>query len=249
MSYAFDVDEQVEGITVENSKLNTLYQGVLLGAGTVVNGGPVGFKLVQNLFDQIARQGVLIGDVSNNMTGYNIFLDVGTNFYGGDATPVSNIIDIQQDNNVSVGDMFERGEANNQTLARINVNDKRVFALDKGERYKFGTYVRDAGEVATITATASETAIFTVNINVTEAFNVKYTYKDDANAVARHGTLNVVAAEDPGDSTGSLTYTDDFIENNSAGLTLSVDQAGNVVTVNYTSTTNGDFKYSINHLG
>jgi len=249
MSYAFDVDEQVEGITVENSKLNTLYQGVLLGAGTVVNGGPVGFKLVQNLFDQIARQGVLIGDVSNNMTGYNIFLDVGTNFYGGDATPVSNIIDIQQDNNVSVGDMFERGEANNQTLARINVNDKRVFALDKGERYKFGTYVRDAGEVATITATASETAIFTVNINVTEAFNVKYTYKDDANAVARHGTLNVVAAEDPGDSTGSLTYTDDFIENNSAGLTLSVDQAGNVVTVNYTSTTNGDFKYTINHLG
>ena len=248
-SYAFEVDQQVQGVTVTNSKFEIFYQAILLGTGSVVNGGPVGFKITQNLFDTIAREGVIIGDVSNNMTGYNIFLDVGTNFYGGDQTPVSSIIDIQQDNNVSVGDMFERGEGENAVVPRIDINNKRVFALDKGERYKFGTYVRRAGEIESILATGSATTIVDININQTEAFNMKYTFKDTANAIVRHGTLSVVAAEDPGDSTGSLTYMDDYIENNTSGLTLSADQTGNVVSVQYTSTATGNFTYSINHLG
>lgn len=249
MSYAFEVDQQVQGVTVTNSKFEVFYQAILLGTGTVIDGGPVGFKITQNLFDTIAREGIIIGDVSNNMTGYNIFLDVGTNFYGGDQAPVSSIIDIQQDNNVSVGDMFERGEGQNAVVPRIDINNKRVFALDKGERYKFGTYVRQAGEIETIAITGSLTTIVTVNINQTEAFNMKYTFKDSGNAVVRHGTLSVVAAEDPGDSTGSLTYMDDFIENNTSGLILSVDQSGNVISVQYTSSAAGNFTYSINHLG
>ena len=248
-SYAFEVDQQVQGVTVTNSKFEVFYQAILLGTGTVIDGGPVGFKITQNLFDTIAREGVIIGDVSNNMTGYNIFLDVGTNFYGGDQAPVSSIIDIQQDNNVSVGDMFERGEGQNAVVPRIDINNKRVFALDKGERYKFGTYVRQAGEIETIAITGSLTTIVTVSINQTEAFNMKYTFKDSGNAVVRHGTLSVVAAEDPGDSTGSLTYMDDYIENNTSGLTLSADQSGNVISVQYISSAAGNFTYSINHLG
>lgn len=254
MSYGINTDEQVQGVTVTNSKFDTLYQGVLLGTGTPVSGGPAGFRIVHNLFDDVAYQGIIIGNasasaVSNNMTGYNIFLDVATNFYGGDATAVAPVIDIQHDNNVSVGDMFERGESENLTFPRIDVNDKRVFGLDKGERYKFGTYVRNAGEIATISITAVDTTITTVNINRTEAFTMDYTFKDNDNATIRHGIFRVVAAEDPGDSTGSLAYQEDYTENNTTGLALAASQAGNVVSVTYTSTEAGSFTYSIKHLG
>lgn len=248
MTWGFDADEQLQGIQVVNSKFETLYRGVQIGAGTPVDGGPIGFKLTQNIFDEIAFHGIIFG-TSECVSGYNIFLDVGTNFYGGDQTPVSAIIDIREDNNCSIGDMFERPESQDSVLPRIDVNDKLAFAVDKGERIKHGAYERDAGKVADIEVNALATALFTLNINVTEAFSCRYTYKDNANAVVRHGTLRVVAAEDPGDSTGSLTYDEDYIENNNSGLVLSAEQTGNVVTVNYTATSAGDFKYSINHLG
>jgi len=248
-TYAFDADEQIQGITVQNSQFKTLYQGVLLGQGTVVAGGPVGFRVVQNLFDEIAFEGIKIADVSNNVSACNIFLDVATNFGGGDGAPVSNIIEIASDNNCSVGDMFERSESQNAVLARIDTNDKKVFAIDKGERIKFGSYVRKAGQIATINETATDTTITTVNINVTEGFDLRYTFKDGSNAVVRTGTMTVVAAEDPGDSTGSLGFIDDFIENNNSGLVLSASQSGNVVSITYTSSAAGSFTYSLRHLG
>ena len=254
--FAIDVNERVEGCSLTNCNFNTLFAGIRLGVGTPIDGGPTGFKITHNYFDNIARVGIQIGDaadnlytVKNNVSGYNIFLDVGTNFYGGDATPVTSIISLEDDFNASIGDMFERSDANDAILPRIDVNNKLVYALDNGRTEKFGTYVRKAGEYFDLSAAVSPTELFTVNINVTEAFNIRYTFKDDNNAIVRHGTLNVVAAEDPGDSTGSLTYDEDYIENNYSGLVLSADQSGNVVTVNYTATTNGIFTYSLNHLG
>jgi hypothetical protein len=247
-TWGFDADEEIQGINVTNSKFNTLYRGIQIGVGTIINGGPLGFKVTQSLFDDIAFHGIVL-NTSNCVSGYNIFLDVGTNFNGGDQSPVSSIVDIRQDNNVSIGDMFERGESQNAVLPRIDINNKKVFAIDKGERIKFGTYTRKVGETFDIATTISETTITTLNINVTEAFNLRYTFKDDDSAIVRHGTLNVVAAEDPDDSTGSLTYDEEYVENNSSGLVLSVTQAGNVVSVQYTSTRNGTFNYSVNHLG
>jgi len=247
-TWGFDADEEIQGINVTNSKFNTLYRGIQIGVGTIINGGPLGFKVTQSLFDDIAFHGIIL-NTSNCVSGYNIFLDVGTNFNGGDQSPVSSIVDIRQDNNVSIGDMFERGESQNAVLPRIDINNKKVFAIDKGERIKFGTYTRKVGETFDIATTISETTITTLNINVTEAFNLRYTFKDDDSAIVRHGTLNVVAAEDPDDSTGSLTYDEEYVENNSSGLVLSVTQTGNVVSVQYTSTRNGTFNYSVNHLG
>jgi hypothetical protein len=59
-----------------------------------------------------------------------------------------------------------------------------------------------------------------------------------------------MVATDPGDST-DLTWSDDFVENTTTGVTLSVSQAGNDVSLDYTTTnlgTNGTIRYSITYL-
>jgi hypothetical protein len=253
MSYAFDANEQIQGVTVQNSKFNVLYQGVLLGTGTTINGGPIGFRVLHNLFDSIAQEGIVIGTVENNMTGYNIFLDVATNFQGGNQTPTSPIIDIQDDNNVSLGDMFERDESFNALEPRIKINNKKVFALDKGERYKFGTYTQNAGQQVYLDLISSPTTVITIKTTEAQAFNMQYRFKDDLNLTNRFGTLQVVC-QDGDDSAGTLSYTDDYTENNPTDLTLSVVQSGTNINIQYTLpssglATGGTLKYSISYLG
>ena len=251
MTYAFDADEQIQAITVQNSKFDTLHQGVLLGTGTPVNGGPVGFRVLHNLFDAVAQEGIVIGAVELNQTGYNIFLDVATNFQGGNQTPTVPIIDIQNDNNVSLGDMFERDETQNADKPRIRINNKKVFALDKGERYKFGTYTQNAGRAVALTLQGSPTTIITVSTNEAQAFNMQYRFKDDLNLTNRFGTLQVVG-QDGDDSSGTLSYTDDYTENNPTDLVLSVTQTGSNIFVKYTLggvASGGTLRYSISYLG
>ncbi len=252
-TYAFDVDEQVQGITVMNSKLDTLYQGILLGTGTPINGGPVGFRVMHCLFDNISQEGVIIENVSNNMTGYNIFLDVGTDFQGGNQTPTSPIITLAADNNVSVGDMFERDETFNAIEPRIDVGTYKVFALDKGERYKFGTYQRNAGQEEALDLTDSPATIFTVSTTQMQGFTVQYRYKDGITLAGRYGTLTVMAA-DGDDSAGTIAWTDEYSENNPTGLVLSVVQIGTNISVQYILPTGsgyfgGPFRYSVSNLG
>lgn len=252
-TYAFDADEEIQGITVMNSKLDTLYQGVLLGTGTPINGGPVGFRIMHCLFDNIAQEAVIIQNVANNMTGYNIFLDVATNFQGGDQTATAPIIVLAADNNVSVGDMFERGEAENAVEPRIDVGSFRVFALDKGERYKFGVYQRNAGQEEDLDLTNAPATIFTVDAAQMLGFTVQYRYRDEITGAGRFGTLTVMSA-DTVDSTGALSYVDEFSENNPTGLVLDVVQAGTSIIVQYVLPTasgfnGGPFRYSVSNLG
>ena len=251
MSYAFDANEQIQGITVQNSKFDILYQGIKLGTGTPVAGGPVGFRVMHNLFDNISQEGIIIGDIENNMTGYNIFLDVATDFQSGNFTPVAPIININGDNNVSLGDMFERDEQFNLIQPRIEINSKKVFALDKGERYKFGTYAQNAGAEVYLDLESTATTVITIDTAQAEAFTMQYKFKDDLNLTTRYGTLQVVA-QDGDDSSATLTYTDDYSENNPTGLVLSAVQSGTNINIQYTLggvADGGTLKYSISYLG
>jgi predicted porin len=62
----------------------------------------------------------------------------------------------------------------------------------------------------------------------------------------RYGVLTVTT-----DSTTVPSYSDEYTENFDTGITFSVTQVGNVVSVKYTSTNSGltgTLTYSLNHL-
>ena len=255
LTYGLSSNAAISGITVTDSKFNTLYQGVLLtgtGAGSAGYVGPQGFRITQNLFDAVYAEGIKIDGAQNNMSGFNMFLDVATKFRGG-AFPAAdnfNIILIDTDNNVSFGDMFERNQAGDQLRARININGKQVFALDAGYKYQFGYYNREAGNLLEIVPGSlppTRTLTLQSEYNI-YSYEIKYQYRVPLTERVRFGTISIVS-EDFGDSgSNPVAWTDDYTENGSTGLTYTITQLGTDIEIIFDTVDTGNLKYSISYL-
>lgn len=246
-TYGINTDQQIKGTTVCNSKFDTLYQGVLLGTGTPVNGGATGVRIVSNTFDNIYAEGIIFGDVELNASGHNIFYDVGNDF-AGVSNPATVIIDIQSDNNISISDMFARSDAFAVNFPRIRINATNSIATVNSKQINVGQFVRESGVVATLTNnTAVATSIFSIDGGAVKAFCVDYTIRRDT--AYRTGTITVASSSS--DSTGDLNYSDDYVENSSTGINLTVSESSDTVDVNYTATNTGQnatISYSITRL-
>lgn len=255
LTYGLHTAATISGISATDSKFHELYNGVYLqgaGAGTAGYVGPEGFRVTQNLFDTIYAEGIEFDGAQNNMSGFNMFLDVGTKFRGGNfpAADNFNIILINTNNNVSFGDMFERDESANALKARIEIGTNQVFALDAGQRYKFGSYRRDAGgEVFLDVSTPVVTTGVEINAADIDGMTIQYTYKDSITFAKRVGVLEI----SPDDGINPIAWTEDFTEVAATDLTLSVQQSGDTVEIYYSIPTGsagsgGNFRYSISYF-
>lgn len=239
--WGVNTSQQIQGITFTNSKFNTLYNGVLLGTSTPVLGGPTGVRIVGNMFDNIYAEGIIFGDVGLNASGHNIFYDVGNHFTGSTGTPATAIISIQSANNLSISDLFERTSDFAVTFPRVDLNNTVSIATTNGSELAMGTYVRETGTTATLINDNTDD-IFTVNADAIKAFSVDYTIVRDTDY--RTGRVVVATAT-------TLTFTDEYTENNDTGVTINISQVGSTVTVSYTTSDTGVpgiIHYSITHL-
>ena len=269
LTYGINTEYLTKGVVVRDSLFETLYQGVILG-GTVVLGGPTGFRLVGNTFDEIYAEGVIIDDCSLNGTAYNTFLGVGNQFSptpqtAGSSSPV---IRINADNNVSVGDVFARTDAQAAaTNPRIYLFDAAAtpqtvpvsIAFTNGRTLQMGSYTRQSG-VQTEIDDGTAVDLFTIDTGVglpnggPQSFAMDYTMIRDTSTsrAVRTGRLTVVSA-DTGDSAlaAPLTWIDDFTENEQTDMSISVTETGGDVTVTVTSSAtgrDGRIYYSLNYL-
>ena len=81
-TWATNTAQQIKGATISNCQFYNLYQGIVLGGASPVNGGPTGVAILSNTFDHIYHEGVVISNVALNSTGFNIFFDVGNEYNG-----------------------------------------------------------------------------------------------------------------------------------------------------------------------
>lgn len=242
LTYGISTDQQIKSVTVSNSKFNLLYSGIAFGLSTPVNGGPTGFRAVHNMFDKIYSYGISYENVSMNASAYNAFYDVGNEYTGN---PVVPSILFGTDNNISIGDMFERTDDNSYVIPNIRIVGQ---AVNTGTQIQIGRYTRENGRTFAIGNNQSNQTVFTVNSDNTKAFQMSYTIVRDT--AIRYGTL-IVTAQNSDDSSLTLSYSDEFTENFDAGVTLSVTQSGTLVSVKYTSTDTGltgTLTYSLSHL-
>jgi hypothetical protein len=236
-TYGIATEQQTNGVTVSNSKFDILFKGIALGITSPVNGGPTGTRIIHNLFDNIYAQGIEMGSISLNGTGHNIFYDVG-NHFDGVLQPATTIIDIDGNNNVCVGDMFERGDSFATTYPRININSKQIIATTNGKEIEIGTFKRESGFTETLIGnTSSATTIVSSNL---EAFAVNYSIVRGTNK--RTGVVTVA-----NDQTGNIVYTDDFNQTATTGVVLTVVNNAGTADIKYTATAgaNSTFIYSI----
>jgi hypothetical protein len=246
-TYGTSTDQQIESCTISNSKFDTLYQGAYLGGASPVNGGATGTRFINNMFDNVYVQGIVFDNVSLNNTNNNIFYDVGNHFLGT-AYPASTIIDINADNNVCVGDMFERTTAQSSTYTRINLNSTASIATENAVQVQQGTYVRETGTSATLVDnTGSATTIISADATVTRAVRIDYTIT--RLTATRTGSFTIVASTDG--TGGNLEYNDEGYQNTSTGVTLTATETGSVVSWQYTTTSTGNdaiIYYSVTRL-
>ena len=236
-TYGIATEQQTNGVTVSNSKFDTLYKGIALGITSPVSGGPTGTRIIHNLFDNIYAQGIEMGSISLNGTGHNIFYDVG-NHFDGVLQPATTIIDIDGNNNVCIGDMFERGDAYATTFVRIQTNSRQVIATTNGKEIELGTFRRNSGINAVLVGgTASATTIASSTL---EAFSINYSVVRDT--VKRTGIITVA-----NDLAGNVVYVDDYSQTAATGIVLTVVNNAGAADIKYTATagSNATFSYSI----
>ena len=239
-AYGINTSNTIKAVTVSNSKFTTLYQGIYLDGST-----SNGFRALHNYFDDIFAEGIVYNDAPMNVSGYNAFYNVGNNI--NNSNPVTPIITFGNDNNVSVSDMFQRSEGDNVLVPRLQILGST--AVVGGTFIQLGRYTREVGLTFELANNATSIQpIFTVNATDVKAFTVDYTIVRASRV--RHGTFTVVAY-DTDDSTLTLSYTDDYTENGDVGVTLSAEESGTLITVNYMTTNTGNsgtLTYSISHL-
>ena len=255
--WGINTNQQVQGITVANSKFNALYQGILLGTGAPpVLGSPTGVRITSNVFDNIYAEGIIFGTYATlNASSQNIFYDVGNRFQGI-TNPHTVIIDIQNANNISISDMFARADQYSTVYERIRLNNTASIAITNGSQLALGTYVIETGQTITIQNNTTVT-VFSVNTDITKAFSVNYTIVRGTSY--RTGTIMVATNSGASD----LTYNEDFVENTGnytgtstlgspgTGVALTVSQSTNTAILQYTSSNSGitgTMTYSITHL-
>jgi hypothetical protein len=263
MAWGVNTDEAVEGVTVSNSRFDTLFQGVYLGNVVPPAVGPTGVRIVQNMFDNIYGEGITIVNCSLNATAYNTFYEVGNSF-NGQTNPVTPVIDLDATNNVSVGDMFERTTQYSTALhPRIALNNKNNIALGMNvnniELYQsnvidltlanqlsVGTYNRIAGIRDTVANNVTANLAY---VNGTYISSLRMDYTIVRADLRRTGQMVVVKGQA---ATGTgFAFTDDFVENGATGVTLTAAADGANVRITYTSTNtvSGTIDYSITNLG
>jgi hypothetical protein len=254
-TWGIQTSQPTKGVTINNSFFNILHEGIVLGAySSIVNGGPTGTRITNNVFDNIYSEGVWFNSVSLNATGYNVFYDVGDSFQGI-TNPTSAIILIAGNNNVSIGDMFQRADSYSNNYARIQLDDFPSIAITNGSQIQLGSKIVEAGSVVTLLTNQTNATAFIVSSTTGFAItNCKVDYSitcpDTDATVFRTGSMNIAAT-----GSGILNFTDDYTENIALGITLSADQSGANIVIKYTSLSGPALvnqslmRYSVSYFG
>ena len=253
VTYGVNTDAVINGATISNCYFDAMYRGIILDTD------PTGVRMVHNTFDDVYTQGIQIVGATFNISAYNIFYDVGNNYTVTATTPV---ISITSDNNVSMGDMFQRTTAQSATYPRVSLgatgsiafgmNTSKIGYVISGvanttiaNQMNLGQYVRTTGVVSTLADSAATSTLFTVDSSATGIRAFKMDYTITRGTTYRTGTITIVSGT-------TFSFTDDYSDNASTGFVLSAAEATSVVTVSYADATPtgtaGSITYSITHL-
>ena len=249
----------IKGVLITESTFDLLYRGVVLLNPGSLNPGSAGFRVLGNSFDRINLEGIRTETNQQLViSGYNIFYNVG-NDLSSPLVPATPVIDFVDSNNVSIGDMFERSDADAQIQPRVRIGSSSVsIAVTNGKKIQMGTYTRESGVRVILDGDAVDEPLFTVDSLDIPAFKMEYTITrstgDSTEVAVKTGTFTVVSSSDG--LGGDLVTNDASFQNQDPGFSLGATETSGIVTVNYTddfadpSTIQlpGTIRYSISYL-
>ena len=216
--YGINTQANIRGVTVANSNFNALYQGINLSF-ILGQPGPTGTRITNNVFDNIYSEGIIFAS-SLNASGYNIFYDVADSF-NGVANPSTSIISMQADNNVSIGDMFQRSLAYAVDYPQVLLSPNNISTLN-GSQISLGSLTVQSGQQIVLDdATSVPTTAFALDTIISRSFKIEYSITRENGY--RTGTILVSSLSNT-IAGNQVSYSDDYVENTNLGVTLTAYQ-------------------------
>lgn len=240
-------DNDMQSINFDNCLFSTCFKAIKLGESVTgsapsVN-GPRSVKITNSLFDNVYHHAIHVYDGDGFVSAFNYFDDCGNNALGS-GNPTQHVINFAVGTCQSIGDYFERPDADDtSTTRRVNVDTGHVagLAFDNAQGIKLGGYIRGYGKSITLDNNSSKSTGISFSDNTDEnAIEIEYAIL--RNSKWRQGCLRITH------DSSAQTLDEDYSENNgSVGVTFSLTNGSNITTLNYTTTndTTGTFYYSI----
>ena len=239
----FDCDHDSENITFDNCYFQESFAGIICGediSGAGGSTGPKGVKVLNSTFEKLYNLGIKTITVTNFVSSFNTFIDVGVANAGSAGSALVPVINYDADGNYSIGDNFDRTTTQQATHPNLQNNGKAVYGLLASDSIHYGTHKTEAGKTETLTdnTTSGNTAIDFDESTLTEHV---IDYMITRGTGTRTGCIKVT-----GNNTLGYFVDDDYSETNDLGVTLQMDNANGVLQYTTSSTgSNATFKYRI----
>ena len=234
-SYGVKIDDEVRSVTFAGCRFNSLFKGAIIGLDDSTT-SPKGVKIINSAFDNIYDRGIHVLD-GTFTSAFNWFNDVG-NAGAGSGSPTTPVIEFTASTSYSMGDIFERPNADDDTFSRIESNNASTWAVDQ-ERVRYGRYDRTPGTTITLTDTAS--AIVTTGLSfldTTEKY-VEIEYSIVRDSAVRNGLLRITH------DSSTQTVSEEYDENDGdVGFNFSVSNAAGITTLNYLTDVGGSATFT-----
>ena len=259
--------QDVNNVIIDSCVFDTLYKGIVLGyeTGTSPSADPFPseWRIVNNYFDNITRHGIHGYKAKKCTSAMNHFADVGNlqtgatvsypNITFGDTggeNPIDTLVTLADyANNYSIGDHFDRTDADDATIKRVETFCNESYIIDPYD-IRYGSLHVEPGRLILLNdnqTSAASTGIALDN-TIYQGALIDYQITRGDNQ-RRTGTLSLVLG------TTDQGLMDDYVETgpgaNETGVVFSLSTAAGVGTINYTSTDEAFapvLSYSIRHL-
>ncbi len=234
--------EEFQNVMISSATFDNMYQGIYVGisGGTCKN-----FIITNSVFHNIYEQAINVNSISEFVSSYNYYRDVG-NHYEGTGNPASSVINFgtSATNCASMGDLFDRTDIDAETFPIIETNEFSSY-YNYGKQTAQGLLKTTNGYSQTLFDNLTD-APSDVVVNIQKDTNLEILYNCTRGTDRRFGKLTISF-----DPSGNYSIDDDSTETADIGVVFDLDIVGNEATLIYTTTNTGDdvdMFYSIRNL-
>ena len=242
-TYAATINENVTNVRFNNCNGYHLFKGFLIGDESSID-YPTNINFQLGSWDKIYGQAIIsYANVVDVTSAFNKYLDVGMGLAGASySTPVSPVIDFQEEGGASFCDSFARSDIASLVYPRVEFNGNSIFQVipSLGLTYGFVTVAPSGGATLADNTVAPTSTGIVLNLfnNTTTGANINgadVTYRITRADQVRYGSLRLVQ------DASNQSFDEDYIENNGdIGVNFGISYGSNATTVTYTTTSIGD---------
>lgn len=222
-------DANITNILVSGSAFETLHVGVSLADGAATGDEPKGVRLIANEFVSVYSEAVDTRTTKNVISAYNYYRDVGNTMLGT-GFPNAKVIVFGGNDCYSIGDEFDRTDADDLLFARIDTGGTLSYTVIPHVGITHGLRITTPGDSEGISDGTTANTSVTLTSGIPGA-TVNYTIT--RGSIVRTGVITITHYN------GTYGFTDDYVENADAGVTFSIQTSGSSATLRYTAASTG----------